>query len=311
MKARILIACLALMLMVASASAQNCEVYINSVSNLQAGNDTDLVAGSTHRLVLNTRTFCSNLGTYNVTNGIRVYTPDGADFGSVQGSFTAVWGTYGFLQTFTNHFEWNGTAFAAAAAGTAGPAVGENVAVAYGGISFSSSAGLPTDIDDSNYVLTFTSLVADHGKHICIDSTFTPPGGVWKWASIGSGQPDIFAEWGGPFCFRIYDVATDVDGDRPNLPDHFALNQNYPNPFNPTTTILLDIPTKATVTVEVFNVLGQQVKTLLNADLAPQANYRVNWDGTDNSGSQVASGIYFYRMSAGDFVQTKKMMLLK
>jgi len=98
-----------------------------------------------------------------------------------------------------------------------------------------------------------------------------------------------------------------VDG---NVPKTFALNQNYPNPFNPTTQIAFDLPTSAKVELTVFNVLGQNVRTLVNADMAA-GHQIVTWNGKSDNGAQVASGVYFYRLTAGTFTQTLKMMMLK
>lgn len=101
---------------------------------------------------------------------------------------------------------------------------------------------------------------------------------------------------------------SDVSGG--TLPKSFALRQNAPNPFNPTTVISYDLPKPGHVSLEVFNVLGQKVKTLVNG-FQEAGSKDVIWDGTDNSGSAVASGIYFYRIGAGEFNATKKMMMLK
>ncbi len=94
------------------------------------------------------------------------------------------------------------------------------------------------------------------------------------------------------------------------LPTVFALGQNYPNPFNPTTDINFALPVPANVEVSVFNLLGQKVTTLVNGDM-PAGNHTITWDGTTESGSAVSSGIYFYRITAGSFTETKKMMMLK
>ena len=98
------------------------------------------------------------------------------------------------------------------------------------------------------------------------------------------------------------------------LPTSFQLKQNYPNPFNPTTTISFDLPTRSKVTLKVFNLLGQEVSTLIDKEL-PANSYKVEWDGRSNTGESVASGIYFYKLIAEaankEFVETKKMMLLK
>jgi subtilisin family serine protease len=100
------------------------------------------------------------------------------------------------------------------------------------------------------------------------------------------------------------------------LPDHFALNQNYPNPFNPITRIGFDVPEfsyakqNAFVQLEVYNILGQRVKTLLADNLSP-GEHHVAWDGTSDSGNKVASGIYFYRCTCNGEVKCKKMAFIK
>lgn len=94
------------------------------------------------------------------------------------------------------------------------------------------------------------------------------------------------------------------------LPVEYALEQNYPNPFNPSTNIAFALPKAGKVEVSVFNVLGQQVNTLLSEEL-PAGSHTIVWDGTNDRGASVASGIYFYRIVAGDFSQTKKMLMLK
>lgn len=94
------------------------------------------------------------------------------------------------------------------------------------------------------------------------------------------------------------------------LPTEFTLSQNFPNPFNPTTKIKFGIPKKTFTKLEIFNVLGQSVRTLISNELDPSF-YEFQWNGTSNSGKQVSSGVYFYRIEAGDFVKTRKMLFLK
>ena len=96
----------------------------------------------------------------------------------------------------------------------------------------------------------------------------------------------------------------------PELPRSFSLGQNYPNPFNPTTRINYWLPQRAHVEIDVYNILGQKVTTLVNGDRAAGA-HTAEWNGMDGSGNQVSTGIYFYRIKAGDFVESKKMLLLK
>lgn len=95
-----------------------------------------------------------------------------------------------------------------------------------------------------------------------------------------------------------------------NLPTDFELGQNFPNPFNPTTTIEFKIPEAADVQLVVYNVLGQQVKTIHRGDLAA-GSYRAEFAATDNSGAPLPSGIYFYRLSAGVYSETRRMALLR
>ncbi|MFA3783783.1 FlgD immunoglobulin-like domain containing protein [Melioribacteraceae bacterium 4301-Me] len=94
------------------------------------------------------------------------------------------------------------------------------------------------------------------------------------------------------------------------VPTSFSMSQNYPNPFNPTTTIKYAIPEKAQVKLTIYNMLGQQIKTLVNTE-QDAGFYKVTWDGTNDFGSRVASGIYIYRIEAGKYVSTMKMNLLK
>ena len=94
-----------------------------------------------------------------------------------------------------------------------------------------------------------------------------------------------------------------------NVPKVFDLKQNRPNPFNPSTIISYDLPAPATVNLQIYNVLGQTVKSF--SDFKEAGTHSYEWNGLDNSGAQVASGVYFYRLEAGKEVATKKMMMLK
>jgi hypothetical protein len=107
-------------------------------------------------------------------------------------------------------------------------------------------------------------------------------------------------------------VLTDVDekGSAHHLPYRFELVQNYPNPFNPVTTIEYSVQSRTSVTIEIFNVLGQKVRKLVN-ETRSAGSYRIEWSGTDESGRSVSTGVFLYRLQAGDVVQTKKMLLIK
>jgi len=106
-------------------------------------------------------------------------------------------------------------------------------------------------------------------------------------------------------------VACTPTGAGPNgMPTVHSLAQNHPNPFNPSTTIEYALATSEHVTIAIFDVKGARVKTIVDAP-TPAGWHRVVWDGLNSSGSQVASGVYLYRMQAGAFVQTKRLVLLK
>lgn len=110
---------------------------------------------------------------------------------------------------------------------------------------------------------------------------------------------------------NLNDFSTDVDEIKKNtLPEYFYLAQNYPNPFNGQTNIEFKVSINSIIKIEVFDILGQKVKTLLNEDKAP-GTYILNWDGKDNLNNSVDSGIYFIKLNAGNFSNTKKMILLK
>ena len=108
------------------------------------------------------------------------------------------------------------------------------------------------------------------------------------------------------------DDGTDVSDEVTpiSLPEKPTLDQNYPNPFNPSTEIGFDLPKPSFVSLDIFDVLGRKVSTLINEHLTAGSK-RVQWNGRDNMGAEVASGVYFYRLRIGDHVEVKKMVLLK
>ncbi|MBI3872284.1 MAG: T9SS type A sorting domain-containing protein [candidate division Zixibacteria bacterium] len=97
---------------------------------------------------------------------------------------------------------------------------------------------------------------------------------------------------------------------RAEVPRSFEVRQNYPNPFNPSTTIEFSLHESSRVRISIYNVLGQVVSELANQDYAP-GRYQLTWDGTDRGGQSLASGVYFYRVVAGEHAETKKMVLLR
>jgi hypothetical protein len=110
--------------------------------------------------------------------------------------------------------------------------------------------------------------------------------------------------WGDFSEVRTFDIVTSVEEDN-QLPVEFSLEQNYPNPFNPSTKIKYSVPQSSKVVIKVFDVLGSEVATLVNEEKAV-GSYEVEFIANN-----VTSGIYFYKLQAGSFVETKKMIILK
>jgi hypothetical protein len=104
-------------------------------------------------------------------------------------------------------------------------------------------------------------------------------------------------------------VAVDQDADR-ILPKEYMLAQNYPNPFNPSTVIRFALPRAGFTSLIVYNIVGQEIANLI-AGYLPVGAFRVTWDGIDMNGNAVSSGVYFYRLKTGDYVEIRKMLLMK
>ncbi len=375
-------------------------VSLDSVVGLWNENSLDATAPETaflFRLENNTGVVITGF-----TTGFRVYSEDGATWTTAQED------TLADLQRLYTFFAFETEMIPT---GDGADSTGFN------GISFS-GGGMPDGYDTVAIAVRIGPLdIADHGKTICLDSSYYRPTGVWKWGSVG--ELDFFPEWSGRACFTVIDpnaapilgasvssVEFTVDGSQPEdqaftillsdestdktvdvsgaldtkaggdltftpssgthgteitvsldatglaigdytgtitlsssetfnstfeigvdvgvttplsvrnltdedaLPTTFALSQNYPNPFNPSTEIAFDLPTRTHVTLTVYNVLGQQVTTLVDKPLAA-GSYVADWDGLSSGGAAAASGIYFYRIHTEQFTQTKKMVLLK
>ncbi len=113
-----------------------------------------------------------------------------------------------------------------------------------------------------------------------------------------------------PFAVGVADGLSDASGEGNILPLKFKLGQNFPNPFNPSTKISYDLPQKSDVEIAVYNIIGQKVRVLVNRS-QPAGQYEVIWDGLDEQGQMVATGVYLYQIKAGNLTQTKKMVLMK
>ena len=196
------------------------------------------------------------------------------------------------------------------------------IAGTYGGIFLSTNGGaswapFKPDIPKRSLVsfaVSGTNIFAgtDSGLYLSANN-------VASWSAVNSGLPDLdirILAVGGPTLFAgtptgIWSrplsemIPTSVSATVDNLPSAFSLDQNYPNPFNPTTTIRYALPSRAHVSLTVYNTLGQQVASLVDAEQEP-GEHSVRFDG-----SGLASGVYFYRLQAASFVQAKKLLILR
>lgn len=203
--------------------------------------------------------------------------------------------------------------------------------------SWDGLAWSPLDTGNNFYVRSLCS----HQSDLIVGGAFTGLSGIsangiarWNgtsWNSLGSGIKGT--------CFsaksidnKLYCVGDfAIAGDRPAsrlavwtkgaatpvednkgeiLPRRFVVSQNYPNPFNPRTTIKYALSYRQNIRIDIYNSVGQRVNTLTDEG-KPAGVYRVEWDGTDFLGRRLATGVYFYQMTAGDKTETRKMVLLK
>ncbi|MCB2230701.1 T9SS type A sorting domain-containing protein [bacterium] len=161
-------------------------------------------------------------------------------------------------------------------------------------------------LDDSRTALGANEAIGS----ISLEVTKTPVTTAARgraWFGWVDNRADGFNVYGANALYLPTDIGDDPD---PELPGSYALYQNYPNPFNPTTTIAFSLPRASRVSLTVFNLLGQEVRVLSDGVLAAGI-HDVVWDGQDSGGNPVASGVYFYRLSAGEFTRQHKMILLK
>ena len=163
----------------------------------------------------------------------------------------------------------------------------------------------------ATYYFTISDWTADDS--IVIDSTLVPPAGhlffvVPDSTVPRSSQQSFVPLWKGGVIVK--DISKGKAPGRSRPPQTYSLSQNYPNPFNPRTQISYELPVGSHVTLTVYNILGQKVTTLVNKEM-PAGHYAADWNGASDRGRRVSSGVYLYKLEAGDFIKTRKMLLLK
>ncbi len=157
-----------------------------------------------------------------------------------------------------------------------------------------------------------TEIVGDDKQLFLIN--FDQPMGIMKDAS----NPDNIQFW---YVVLTQEAAADeteaqtILAAEPALPEEFALSQNYPNPFNPSTTIKFQLPDKnglqpIRTVLKIYDILGRQVRTVVDEEMPP-GFYTKQWDGLNDRGIRISTGVYFYTLTAGEFRDSKKMLMIK
>ncbi|MCZ6776871.1 MAG: T9SS type A sorting domain-containing protein, partial [Ignavibacteria bacterium] len=159
--------------------------------------------------------------------------------------------------------------------------------------------------EDSTFVVAIARTPADTGRADSATYTSTVGTHTFYVTAFDNDSPSNESEPSN----TAYSPITGV-GDQLNVPEFFAVSPNYPNPFNPTTTIVYQLPSASNVQLVVYDILGQKIKTIVNERLE-RGRYTVTWDGRNDAGLPVSSGIYMFRFEAADFMKIHKMMLLK
>lgn len=135
------------------------------------------------------------------------------------------------------------------------------------------------------------------------------PGNTYYWRVVSKTKGGEMSDYSSVGIFKTVDNVTAVE-ENEELEYDFELYQNYPNPFNPETSIRFTIDRKDFVTLTIYDVLGKEVKTLISKELQ-SGKYDLKWRGDDNFGNKVASGVYFYKLTAGSKQAVKRMLLIK
>jgi hypothetical protein len=155
---------------------------------------------------------------------------------------------------------------------------------------------------DSTHVMLGNSVQATVFNDAIVDST------IKVLPTVGGSQKVYLKSYVDGRAYLSAPIQTDVTvdvEDESTMPQKYALSQNYPNPFNPTTTISYSIPERSSVELKIYNSIGEEIAALVNTVKEP-GKYTVKWNA-----SGLASGIYFYKITAGEFAESKKMVLLR
>jgi hypothetical protein len=205
-----------------------------------------------------------------------------------------------------------------------------------GGVFLSTNNGTSWTAVNTGLTGTYVLSLAVNGSNLFAGTdggVFLSTNSGTSWSAANTGLTDIWVmslavsgsnlfagtAWGGVWRRPLSEMVTGVEDDFSQVPVGFTLEQNYPNPFNrstersrqsPTTTIRYQLPKTTQVVLKIYNIFGQEVRTLVNARQPAGVN-TVVWDGRDQSGKEVSSGIYIYRVQAGESIQSRKMSFVR
>ncbi|HSG28035.1 MAG TPA: FlgD immunoglobulin-like domain containing protein, partial [Candidatus Krumholzibacterium sp.] len=243
--------------------------------------------------------------------------------GSPAPSAIALLGTYcGVSLVNDSYFELTG---GRTAGGIVNPQVTGVVASIYDGIQYYAFGGCPIinafDVLEVSGTGAYTLQLPDYNSvqyYIGISNSGTNSAG-YAMRTSWIGHSMMYVRNGGlqmprnellESTWNYFETETNEDITGETVPGRYALMQNYPNPFNPSTTIRFDLPRKGHVDLKIYNVAGQLVRVLTDQDW-DAGHHSIDWNGRNQAGSRVASGVYFYKIEADSFESTKKMVLLR
>jgi hypothetical protein len=180
-----------------------------------------------------------------------------------------------------------------------------------GSITDANSYDFTTVYDDANAGRYYYIAFPQDRKSQRDGQTLVDMDGDGKRELVFTDQSDALGDATNYITILEADIAVSVEiPDISSLPESFELHQNYPNPFNPETIIRYDIPRAGYVRISVYNMLGEVIRTLVNGHKS-LGSHEVRWNGKDDSGNQVVSGVYVYTIESGNFKKSRKMTLLK
>ncbi len=186
----------------------------------------------------------------------------------------------------------------------------QNKRYGLGWVVLLASLGVQSIFPQSSTNYTLKNSVVDQGGGVSASPNYRVIDAIGQCGPVGTSASTGYTERSGFFASGI--ITTDVAEEAAQvIPKEFKLFQNYPNPFNPSTTIAFEIPKSSSVYLEIYNLTGKRIRTLIGGEKYAPGRWEIEWDGMDEKGNWVSSGMYLVRFSAGNFGSTRKLLLMK